>query len=125
MELDDFLLSIKAPTSRFRTFILLKGCFRKLKQNKIIKDNPFDYIESIKKPKVEEKYVPTSDVLNIFFIYLDRIDHDTYVFAKFISLTGLRKGEALALQWGDISNKININKSFNTVTGDFSTPKTH
>ena len=55
MDLDRFFLSIQAPTSRHRTYVLLKGCFRKLYQTKIIKENPFDFVNPVKKPRVNQK----------------------------------------------------------------------
>ncbi|MBI9008437.1 MAG: site-specific integrase [Tenericutes bacterium] len=124
MDLERFFLSIQAPTGRHRTYLLMKGCFNKLAQTKIIKENPFDYIDTIKKPKAKEKVIPTSIELNKFFEYLKEKDYNLYQFAKFISVSGLRKGEALALEWQDITDKIAITKSFNTIMGKVSTPKT-
>ena len=124
MDLERFFLSIQAPTGRHRTYLLMKGCFNKLAQTKIIKDNPFDYIDAIKKPKAKEKDIPTNIELNKFFEYLKAKDYNLYQFAKFISVSGLRKGEALALEWRDITDKISITKSFNTIMGKVSTPKT-
>ena len=125
MDLDRFFLSIQAPTARHRTYILLRGCFTKLYQTKIIKENPFDFINTIKKPRVDEKDIPTSMELENFFNWLKKKNHGIYLFAKFISLTGLRGGEALALEWSDITDKISITKSFNTSTGKISKPKTY
>jgi integrase len=125
MDLDRFFLSIEAPTARHRTFILLRGCITKLYQTKIIKENPFDFINSIKKPRVDEKDIPTSAELDKFFDWLKEKDYGVYLFAKFISLTGVRGGEALALEWSDITDKISITKSFNTSTGVISKPKSY
>ena len=123
IDLELFLLSIDALSARHRTYLLMKGCFNKLMQTKAIKENPFDYIDPIKKPKPKEKDIPTTIELNRFFNFLKTKDYNLYLFAKFISATGLRKGEALALEWADITNKISITKSFNTVMGKVSTPK--
>lgn len=125
IDLDRFFLSIDAPTARHRTYILMKGCFTKLKQIKIIKENPFEYSDSIKKPRVKEKDVPTSAELNLFFEHLKRVIQDLFFFAKFISVTGMRGGEALALEWGDINGKISVNKSFNTSSGRITSPKSY
>lgn len=91
----------------------------------VIKENPFDYTDPIKKPRVKEKDIPTSSELNLFFEYLKQFDRNLYLFAKFISVTGIRGGEALALEWADINDKISINKSFNTSSGKISSPKSY
>ena len=109
MDLDRFFLSIESPTSKHRTYVLMKGCFTKLYQTKIIKENPFDFINPIKKPRTNEKDIPTTAELDTFFEWLKTVDNGVYLFAKFISLTGLRGGEALALEWSDINHTKNIN----------------
>jgi integrase len=125
MDLDRFFMSIEAPNMRHRTYVLMNGCFSKLQQTKIIKENPFDFTDPIKKPRTKEKEIPTTAELDQFFKYLRTEDYNLYLFARFISVTGLRGGEALALEWSDINDKININKSFNTSSGTISTPKSY
>ncbi len=126
MDLDRFFMTIEAPNMRHRTFVLMKGCFTKLVQTKIIKENPFDFMDAIKKPRTKERDVPTAHELDDFFEYLKAADINLYYFAKFISVTGLRGGEALALEWKDINDsKIIINKSFDTTSGKISTPKSY
>lgn len=124
MMLDKFLYSIKAESSRARTFQFLKAAFKKLVQNKVIKENPFDFVDPIRKPKTGEKKTPTREELNEFFKYLETKNYNLFLFAKFISITGMRKGEALALKWSDINSRININTAFSTASGKIETPKT-
>ena len=125
MDLDKFFLSIKALTSRHRSYILMKGCFKKLKQIQFISENPFDFIDPVKKPKAKAKDIPTATELNAFFVCLKKKNVNLYLFAKFVSVTGLRKGEVLALLWSDITDRISISKSFNTVLGKISTTKSN
>lgn len=53
-------------------------------------------------------------------------EHRAKPSAMLMMLSGLRRGEATALQWNDIdfiNNKISVTKSFNFKTKDFKTPK--
>jgi integrase len=126
IDIDKFLLTIKSPVSKHRTYILLKACFNKLKQNRLIRENPFDFVKIIRKPKPETKNIPNKNTLDRFFRHLQKVDRYIYVMAKFISLTGLRKGEALALRWEDIrEDRIHISRAFNSITGEITSPKSY
>jgi integrase len=53
-------------------------------------------------------------------------EHRAKPSAMLMMLSGLRRGEATALQWNDIdftNNKISVTKSYNFKTKDFKTPK--
>ena len=53
-------------------------------------------------------------------------EHRAKPSAMLMMLSGLRRGEATALQWNDIdfaNNKISVTKSFNFKTGEFKAPK--
>jgi len=112
IDIEKFLLSIKSPASRARTYRQLKSCFHSLTKKRIIKYDPFDVIEPISEPKTNG-YSPTTKELNYFLKRLKDSYFEIYLFSYFISLTGLRKGEALALTWEDLKeNKIRINKAY-------------
>lgn len=112
IDLERFFKSINAPAAKARTFRQLKSCFSSLVKNRIIKDDPFDMVRNISEPKTKA-IAPSRSDLNRFFLYLKDAYFEIYLFAKFISLTGLRKGEALALRWDDIqSDHIVINKAY-------------
>jgi len=102
----------------------LKSCFEVLFKNKIVKDNIFNNIDNVSEPH-NKKYVPTTTELEQFLNYLRIAYYEIYLFAKFISLTGLRKGEALALTWSDIKDdRIFITKAWEVTADKIQKPKT-
>jgi len=124
IDIERFIKTIEAPAARARTFRQLKSCFLSLEKNRIIKDNPFDLIKNIQEPK-GKTYAPTKEELVSFFTYLQNAYYEIYLICKFISLTGLRKGEALALTWKDIKNDcIVIDKAYEGKAKKVQTTKT-
>lgn len=124
LDLEKFFQSIDAPNTKARTFRQLKTCVTFAFKYKIISENPFDFVDYISEPKAN-KSVPTRDELNKLLEYAKKTTIDYYWLIKFISLTGLRKGEALALTWDDIKeDRINVNKAYDSHSNEIQTPKT-
>lgn len=99
----------------------------------IITRNPADNIivPCMRQEEKNLKYLDDSQ-LKQFIGYLDSLP-DNYknnynrVLYQFLLATGLRIGEAIALEWSDIdleNGTINITKTFNPVINKLSTPKT-
>ena len=101
-----------AYNTRHRMFILLNGLFRYAYLVYDIK-NPCSTVGNFKNDEImQEKSVVSIEDFNKFLSVLENKKHK--LFFLFVLLTGLRKGEALALQWKDIidKDKIFINKSY-------------
>jgi integrase len=124
LDIEIFFKTIKNPASKARTFRQMKSCFMSLFKSRIIEHNPFDLIKTIAEPK-SESYTPKKDDLFGFFNYLKDAYYEMYLFSKFLSLTGLRKGEALTLTWNDINNEsIMINKAWDRNSSKVQSVKT-
>ena len=91
--------------------------------NRIIDFNPAS------KLKIPQTATPTVQRRALSKAERQRImefDHRAKPSAMLMMLSGLRRGEATALQWNDIdfvNNKISVTKSYNFKTKDFKTPK--
>ncbi len=94
----------------------------------IIPSNPCDRVKPPKVKKTEAKCLESVEAVQI----LEKLEGEALQFRCFISLvlfTGMRRGEALGLEWSDIdfnNNVININKSslYNPSKGTYTdTPK--
>ena len=100
--------------------------FRYAIVNGYISSNPAEYIKPPKgKPKQERQPLTYEEMIRVE----NGILHDFGFLAFFLLYTGLRKGEALALTYGDIdmkNNKIKINKSLEHIGNrpNVKTPKT-
>jgi integrase len=119
------MAKIKKPSAKARAFRHFKSCFSGLVKHRVLKENIFDYIDSIPEPSSKKAYAPEKSELMDFFSKLIKEDYETYIFAKFLSLTGLRKGEALALTWDDFDGELlKVDKAFNVVSRKVTTTKT-
>ncbi|MCZ2491906.1 site-specific integrase [Dellaglioa carnosa] len=112
--------------------------FKEAKRLKIIYDNPIELVILPKKPTAlgEEKFENFWDIneLRTFFTHLNTEYSGTHdkVIALFrlLAFTGMRKGEALALQFTDfdfINNTVTINKTVTRAVDNhmvIGTPKT-
>lgn len=90
---------------------VIKMIFRHAVINKYVDEDPSFYIKAVKGKQTEERLPLTTDEVNIV---ANSIDCTFGFLAYFLLYTGLRKGEALALQFKDIdfeNNFINITKS--------------
>jgi integrase len=124
LDLEKFFQSIDAPTAKSRTFRQLKTCITAAYKYKIIKENPFDFVDFIPEPK-PNKHIPLTKELNKLLDYAKKTTIEYYWLIKLLSLTGLRKGEVLALRWSDIkNNRIYISRAYDSHSNKIQTPKT-
>ncbi|WP_307977298.1 site-specific integrase [uncultured Streptococcus sp.] len=99
----------------------------------LITRNPAENIIIPKAQKLEKEVKHLdNEQLKIFLDYLEQLPN-TYknnynaVLYRFLLATGLRIGEAVALEWSDIDledGTISVTKTFNPVINELSTPKT-
>lgn len=98
-------------------------CMKRAKINKLITDNPCEYVELPKGTPKKEVVVFTEEEQIKF---LNSIDGHQYQ-AAFLMLisTGLRVGELLGLTWDSVdfeNNKIYVNKTLSRVDGELFNP---
>jgi integrase len=92
---------------------VLKNIFSRAKEWKLIKSNP---VESVKKPKVDQKITDvytTEEVQQLFKLLEDEPIHQRLIITLAITC-GMRRGEILGLQWKDLdftTNTIHIRHS--------------
>jgi integrase len=90
---------------------VMNGAFGKAVKDKLIPVNPVQDIE-IPQKQAKERKTLTHDELVILYKQLER---SRWIWsAKFMLVTGIRRGELLALKWSDIdkgNKRITINKS--------------
>lgn len=97
-------------------YIRNDSILRKLKKFKV------EQSEESMKP--EDKYLE-EDQLEAVLSYMEKSQEQWYLLSKFLVLSGLRIGEALALTKADISdNEITVNKTFDVVNRELTTAKT-
>jgi integrase len=127
MDVERFLNEIPTKAARARCFVNLNECLEKLFRQRVIKENPCALVDRPKRPKAKIKFVPETDDLDKFFDWLDVKNALVALFARFVANTGLRMGEALAVEWADVDeelNRIHIDKAFDQTTKKVSTVKT-
>lgn len=89
---------------------------KQAKRNKRIKDYPYEDVVIPGKRTQEDdasKFIDSEDVPNLL-THTYQHGYIYWIFFKVLIETGMRKGEAVALQWSDINLKektIHINKS--------------
>lgn len=119
----------KAPGTMNEHIIRIKALLRWGYQNDYINDVSYlDKLENFKdmrhKEKIQDKYMESSEV----HVLLDNMSIDKWrELTEFLIMTGLRIGEALALEINDIDLKerqIHVTKTFDTNNMETTTPKT-
>lgn len=106
----------------------LNGCYKKAVNNRMISFNPVPFAEIPRCREKEEKYVFTRDEQRQFMEYIK--ENYLYSFFCVIIMTGMRNGEARALQWKcvDFDKKIiRVEHTLVTLAGGgymLDTPKT-
>lgn len=119
--------NINYPSTARKLFTYMKSCYEKAMVNKVITDNPMLGVDLNFNHRTKEKFVPTKEQLNELLSCLYERRKELALVSEFISLTGLRVGEACALSIEDIDfdNKvIFINKSYNRYLKAITDPKT-
>ncbi len=97
-------------------YITNRSIIDKLKRFKVNRD------EDTLKP--EDKYFE-ADQLDVVLSYMEQSQEQWYLLSKFLVLSGLRIGEALALTKSDISEtEITVNKTYYEATRETHDPKT-
>lgn len=95
---------------------IMNGAFKKAEEEKVVAINPVINIEIPKKMAKPRKTLK----LNEISILMDAMKNSRWIWSiKFLLVTGLRRGELLALKWSDIdwdNKRIVIDKS-DSVTG--------
>lgn len=109
-----------SPKTVINILIPLKEMFKHAVVWGLVKRDPTLYV---KRPRVETEEMDflTPEEIRLF---LDNVAPDYYPLFLTAVMTGMRRGELLALQWGDIdwnSNQISVRRSI--FRGEFITPK--
>lgn len=118
--------TITSLSRKAAAFTLLNECINDLMPDIGMKVNPCSYIETPVAPHPKEKPSYTDDEMALFLDRLKEGNEPLYRFAKFISLSGLRKGEALGLKWSDLDfdkKTISVSKQWNSVVNKITDPK--
>lgn len=109
---------------------ILHAVLDKAVAEKKIKDNPAKSATLKGKKKSEDeglKFIDSAEIQNVLKAAY-QYNYIYYIYLKALIETGLRKGEAAALQWNDIdlvNNTITINKSLDFKYKQFSNTKTY
>ncbi|XFA98153.1 tyrosine-type recombinase/integrase [Candidatus Izemoplasma sp. B36] len=128
IDLQKVFNKIEYPVSRKKLYTYMKDVFEKAKINKIINENVMKGVIIDKNYKSKDKFVPNESQLRGYLDYLKLKRPELSYLCEFISLTGLRIGEACALTINDVDfnhKLINISKSYNRYTKSISTTKTY
>ena len=110
-DIQKFLLSLKSERKRDICRAYLEQCFKKAHLQGMIKMNPCATIE-IKKHVYKHRYALTLDEQNFLVNNIKGTVMEPLI--NFLLATGLRIGEALALQYGDIDfikKTVSVNKN--------------
>ncbi|HDH6722622.1 TPA: site-specific integrase [Staphylococcus aureus] len=111
-----------------KTHHLMKRAMERAKYDRIIYFNPCDGISlqhKNLKEKVKAKYLP-SDKINLFLEMVKKRDIYQYFLFRTLIETGIRIGEANALNWNDYDKKLktlSITKSYDQKRKKFGTTK--
>lgn len=97
---------------------VLNGCFKKAVNNRMIAFNPVPLAEIPRCKEKKEKYVFTQEEQSQFMEYIK----DNYLcdFFRIVIMSGMRNGEARALQWKDVDFEkklIRVNHTLITLVG--------
>lgn len=128
MDLQLIFNNIEYPVTRKKLYTYMNDVFDKARVNKIVFDNVMEGVILFNDHRTKKGYVPEPEELKKFLDYLDTARPELKYLCEFISLTGMRIGEACAITFDDIDyekREIRINKSFNRYSQEVSTTKTY
>lgn len=126
-DIDRILNGIEAPKTRLMAFRYLKAAFLTLVKKGQLRKSPFDLVTPPGRPEVNDRYCPTPEELAGFVSWLETDHQEYYFLVEFLSWTGLRIGEALALEWCTVDlekGSITIREAYDQVTKEDTSPKT-
>ena len=109
--------SYNEKLARYKAF--LNWCY----QNELIKENLSDKLPALpdnQKERIQDKYLEQEELKKL----LDAMIPKYYYLTYFMVLSGLRIGEAIALELKDVSEYITVNKTLSLVTGEVGPTKT-
>ena len=115
-DIDTIIDSIPTKSVQARSFSYLKMVYERLIKKRMIKENPIEQVNRRARPAPKRKYIPDPDTWHQFLDWLKEKDIDNYYISKFLADTGMRIGEAVALQHSDIS----LEKRYATVSKSYS-----
>ena len=115
-DIDTIIDSIPTKSVQARVFGYLNLVIERMVKKRIIKENPIEQVDRRARPAPKRKYVPDPDTWHRFLDWLKVKDLDNYYLCKFLADTGMRIGEAVALQHSDI----NLDKRTATVSKSYS-----
>jgi len=128
MDLQLIFNNIEYPVTRKKLYTYMKDIFDKARVNKIVYENVMEGVILFNDHRTKKGFVPEPDQLKLFLDYLDKTRPELMYLCEFISLTGMRIGEACAVTLKDIDfdNKtITINKSYNRYSREVASTKTY
>lgn len=111
--IDKYINKLNRSSSlKHKIKITLNQIFKAAKINKLIEDNPIQYVDPVKQDEPKRDFLEGEERI----IVLDALKNNdrAYVIVQAFLYTGMRMGELLALTWNDIdstNNTINISKS--------------
>jgi len=128
MDLQQIFNNIEYPVTRKKLYTYMKDIFDKARVNKIVYENVMEGVILFNDHRTKKGFVPEPDQLKLFLDYLNKTRSELMYLCEFISLTGMRIGEACAVTLNDIDfdNKtITINKSYNRYSKEIASTKTY
>jgi integrase len=110
--IDRYLKNLnKSKSLEHKIRITLNQIFKLAKSNKLIDDNPMEYVKSVAQGTPKREFLDDED-RNIVLKALE--GHKGYLLVLTLLYTGMREGEALALTWrdfDDINGIIKVSKA--------------
>lgn len=115
----------KSPVTCNRYIARIKACLKWSYQNDLIRDNAVYeklalFPEPQKRERIQDKFLEPDELASLIKNTPDNVS----LFIRFLSLTGMRIGEAIALDRSDVwGDEIHITKTFSTHTRTITPPK--
>ena len=128
MDLQVIFNDMEFPVARKKLYTYMKDVFEKARVNKIVYENVMEGVILFNDHRVKKGFVPEPEELQRLLDYLKTVRPELMYLCEFISLTGMRIGEACAVTLKDIDfNKktITINKSYNRYSKKVASTKTY